>query len=430
MGHWRPDVGFVFWGDEIDKMSTLWKKYIPKLRSMGNVIQVNGITATPYLKYWDLIHSLDLGDIPLIGTLPDASDYRTISHHKMIYTNNVKIISPVKNFQYLLAHPGELCYTDTDTSGILTEHRIPTLNTNTKAILYIPGEVATRTHDAIADIANKNGKNALVINGKFKGFRYADGRPSISVIDYKDKMIALGIQYKEDNGDMVSYLKVPYMDIARSMYNDPALGLKNMDLVITGFNCITRGITFNSPTFQFDYVILSEYHYKDGSKQVEEIIQAVGRSHGNVAWVKEGINFLSPKYIIDMVEQKINEMIEFLRSAPKEIKYADIYRETKAIPIKIVFLTSEIIKKINEFGNLTKKKRVGFMNILRDGLDAGAISLHDPNSVNSTQLKFSFADYELGTKRILHAEDAARPRTTDFSSFWTITTSASRTVNL
>jgi len=394
---------------------------------MGDVIQVNGITATPYAKYWDLVHSLGFGDIPLIGTLPDASDYRTISDHKRIYTNLVNIKSPVKNFEYLLNHPGELCCTETDANGLVTEHRIPDLKINTGAIYYVPGEVAVRTHaglpfkdgtvkaPGIADVANRYGKNALVICGKFKGYMYTDGRPPISIADYKAKMIKTNVPYKDHNGNVVPFSQVAYMDIARHMYNDPALGLKGVDLVITGFNCITRGVTFNSPNFQFDYVILSEYHYKEGSKQIEEIIQAVGRSHGNTSWVKPGIIFLSPKYILDMVEEKIKEIIEFLRSAPTEIKYADVFRETKAIPIKGVIHNRELIERLRGFGNITKKKRIGFMNLLREAVATGTMTLHDPNTHNSTHVKFSFDDYEIDTKRIL--DDAEKAKSYRFLEF-------------
>jgi hypothetical protein len=427
MSHWRPDVGFVIWSDEIDKLADLWKSYVPKMREFGNVIQVNGITATPYAKYWDLVHTLGFGDIPLIGTLPDPSDYRTISDHKRIYTNSVNIKSPVKNFKYLLDHPGELCYTETAADGSVTEHRIPDLKTNTGAIYYAPGEVATRTHaglrgasgtvnaPGIADIANQYGKNSLVINGKFKEYRYADGRPPATVADYKAAMIKAGTLYRDHSGELIPFSRVAYMDIARAMYNDPALGLKGTDLVITGFNCITRGITFNSPNFQFDYVILSDYHYKEGSKQIEEIIQAVGRSHGNTSWVKPGIIFLSPKYILDMVETKIKEMIQFLRTAPTEIKYADVFRETKAIPIKVVFSTREIVQELRQFGNLTAKKRIGFMNLLRKGLVDGSITLHDPNTVSATQARFCFDDYLIGTKRVL--DDAAKAKNYRFQEF-------------
>lgn len=412
MAHHHPEVGFVIWSDEIDKLAGLWKLYIPKMLRVGNVVQINGITATAYNKYWDLVHSLGMNDIPLIGSLPDPSGYRTISDHRRVYTNEVGIKSPAKNFAYLVAHPGEVCYRVRDpATGVEMEaerHFIPDLRINSGRIMYVPGEVRTSSHAEIAQLATDSGKNALIINGKFKEFRYADGRDAISVEDYRADKIQRGIMYTDAKGQQTPFDKMAYMDIAVHMYNDPALGLKGVDLVITGFNCITRGITFNRPDFQFDFVILAEYHYKEGDKQIEEIIQAVGRAHGNVQWVRAGICFLAPKYILDMVEQKIKEQIEFLRTAPKMIKYADVFREKKAIPIKVVFHNTEMMKTLATFGHLTEKKRPGFMQLLREGLAAGHLSLLDPNSSVPSQMPFRFEDYIVETKRILEKADKAK----------------------
>lgn len=417
MLHFHSDVGFVIWADEIDKLANLWKTFIPKMRKFPNLIQINGITATAYEKYWDLVHSLGFGDIPLIGSLPDASDYRTIRDHKLIYTDEISIKSPAKNFEYLLTHKEEACYIETDpkTSKEIKRLHIPDLKTNKGKIYYVPGQVEIFTHTEIAKIGNKYSKNSLVINGKFKGFKYADGRKDITVKDYKEEKIKKNILYKQPNGKEISFKDMAYMDIAAIMYNDPELNLKNTDLVITGYNCITRGVTFNRPDFQFEYVILSEYHYKEGSKQVEEIIQAVGRAHGNKSWVKEGIIFLSPKYILDMVDEKIQTQIDFLRTAPKTINYADVFRDIKGIPIKVIFHTKEILDTIHEFKQLTEKKRIGFMNILREAVADGSITLHDVNTVRDNQVKFNLNEYTIESKRML--DDPKKAKSYRFAEF-------------
>jgi hypothetical protein len=417
MGDLHPHVGFVIWGDEIDKLTGLWKQYIPKLRNFTNVLQFNGITATPYTKYWELMHSLGFYNVPLIGSLPDTSEYITISNHKHIYTDIVTMKSPVINFEYLLDHPGEICYTETDTETKkeIIRHTIPDLKSNTGKVYYVPGEEAIATHDAISDIATRYKKNSLVINGKSKEFRYADGRPPVSIKDYKKKKIAAGLSYTDSNGKKIPFVKMAAMDIAICMFNDPELGLKATDLVITGYNCITRGITFNRPDFQFSYMILAGYHYKEGSKQMEEVIQAVGRGHGNASWVKAGIVFLSPKHILEMVEEKIKQQIEHLRTAPKELKYADAFREPKGIPIKVLFHNTQIINRIREFKQLTEKRRTEFMGILREGVRDGSITLHDQNSEIPSQVKFSFDEYIIQTKRML--EDVEKAKSYRFPEF-------------
>jgi len=413
----HPDVGFVLWGDELDKLTGLWKQYIPKLRKFTNVLQFNGITATPYGKYWDLMHSLGFYNVPLIGSLPDPSEYRTLNDHKHIYTDKVTIKSPVKNFEHLLEHPGEVCYIEIDpkTQKEILRHTIPDLKTNTGTVYYVPGEEAIVTHDAISQVASRYKKNSLVINGKSKEFRYADGRPPISIKDYKKKKIAAGLSYTDSKGKKTPFIKMAAMDIAICMFNDPELGLKGTDLVITGYNCITRGITFNRPDFQFSYMILAGYHYKEGSKQMEEVIQAVGRGHGNATWVKAGIVFLSPKYILDMVQEKINQQIEHLLTAPKDLKYADVFREPKGIPIKVLFHNTQILNKIRQFKQLTEKRRTEFMAILREGIRDGSITLHDQNSDIPSQVKFSFEEYIIEGKRML--EDVEKAKNYRFPEF-------------
>lgn len=406
----HPEVKFVVWADEIDKNVKLWKDYVPKFRELGNVIQMNGITATPYNKYWDLMHELGIHNVTIIGTLPDASEYRTISDHIKTYTDKISIKSPVKNFEYLLTHPGEVCYVEIDpvTKREITKHNIPDLKTNTGKIYYVPGEVTTRTHEAISKLANEAGKNALILNGKHKAFRYADGRPPVSIKDYQKR-----------NGTMmyndIPYSKLAFMDMAICMYNDPSLDLIGTDLIITGFNCITRGITFNRPNFQFSGVILAEYHYREGTKQVEEIIQAVGRAHGNKLWVKEGMVFLSPKYILDMVNEKITQQIEFLRTAPSKITYADVFRDPKGVPIKVLFHNTQIMNAVRYIKRLTSMTRVELMNILKKGVKDGSITLEDPNSDIPSRVKFNFDDYTLNSKRML--DDPAKQTNYRFREF-------------
>jgi hypothetical protein len=116
-----------------------------------------------------------------------------------------------------------------------------------------------------------------------------------------------------------------------------------------------------------------------------------------------------------MVDEKIKQQIEHLKTAPKNLKYADSFREPKGIPIKVMFHNTQILNKIREFKKLTDKRRTEFMGILRDGVKDRSITLHDQNSDIPSQVKFNFDDYDIEGKRML--EDVTKAENYRFAEF-------------
>jgi hypothetical protein len=429
MRHFNPDVGFILWFDEIDKAKDLLKIHIPIFKEVGNVIAMTGITATPYSRFWDLMHECGYTELDLIGTLPAATDYRSFKDHNLQYTDDINIKSPAKHFQYLLENPGARMATIRDEDGGERVFHVPTnLTENTGRILFVPGEIAKRTHMEIRDIAHKYGKHALVINGTHKAFFKADGSAPIDVRTIKrDRLQRLKNQIKsaERGGQAteVTRLQALYdtennkamMDIAIEIYNDPANGLLEKDLVITGFYCVERGVTFNRPNFQFRFVIMSRYHYTDQSDEIESIIQLSGRAFGNKEWVPAGITILAPKNMLDEVEKNVNNLIEFLHEKHDTIQYADIFREVNGIPIRFTITDSALMEEISKFGNLTLKSRAAFMTLLKKAHTDGRLVLDDLNKVDSVRQPFSFENYDIDTKRIL--TDTAKAKNYRFPQF-------------
>lgn len=408
--NFNKDIGFMLWFDEIDKAKELLKTHIPIFKEVGNVIAMTGITATPYCRFWELMHECGYTELDLIGTLPAATDYRSFKDHNLQYTDNINIKSPAKHFQYLMENPGELMAKIKDKDGGVRSFHVPAnLADNKGRIFFVPGEITKKSHLEIKDIANKYEKNTFVINGTHKAFFKADGSEPIDVRTVKRaRLRELQNQIKDaENESKASSLKKLYetedskaiMDIAIEIYNDPAFGLCNQDLVITGFYCVERGVTFNRPNFQFNFVIMSPYHYTERSEEIESIIQLSGRAFGNKAWVPKGITILAPKYMLDEVEQNVNNLIKFLHEKHDTIQYADIYREINGIPIHFTITNKTILSEISNFGRLTDKKK--FMSILKKALENGHILLDDKNKVDSVRLPFSFDKYNIDTKRIL-----------------------------
>lgn len=398
MRHFEPTIGFVLWFDEIDKFPKLLSENIPILQRLDNVLLMTGITATPYKKYWDLMHSIGCPEVDLLGQLPDPSQYRTLKDHNLQYTDKINIKSPAAHFKYLLEHPGDIMYENEST------YRIPDLRQNTSSIYFVPGESAVRTHLQIAELAQEYGKNALVINGKMKGFFRAIDSVFLDIREYKLAKIKAKATFLNEKNEKVSFEDATSMDVAIAMYHDPDLYLQGSDLVITGFHCVERGVTFNRPNFQFAYTILSRYHYKEGSEEIESIIQIAGRCFGNKEWVPRGITILAPKYILDQIEQTIDGIIEFLRTNPSKIQHADVFRSTIGIPIAFTITDVSVIESIVKFGNLTKGKIPHLTKLLMDSYTNGTLQLTDQNHRDHLVEPFSFLHYIVSGKRCLMEE--------------------------
>lgn len=415
MRHFHSDIGFILWFDELDKAKDLLKVHIPIFKEVGNVIAMTGITATPYHRFWELMHECGYTELDLIGTLPSATDYRSFKDHNLQYTDDINIKSPVKHFQYLMENPGTRMATIKSEDGSERVFYVPTnLTDNEGRIFFVPGEISKRSHMGIKDIAHKYGKHALVINGTYKAFFKADGSPPIDVRNMKrDRLKKLKDQLKtaEKSGQNTEAVRIKalydkednkaIMDIAIEIYNDPAYGLQDKDLVITGFYCVERGVTFNRPNFQFRFVIMSPYHYMDQSDEIESIIQLSGRAFGNKEWVPAGITILAPKDMLDEVERNVNNLIEFLHEKHDTIQYADIFREVNGIPIRVTITNTKFLEEITKCGKLTAKTRTTFMTMLKRAHAEGHLVLDDPNKVDSVRVPFSFDNYMIDTKRIL-----------------------------
>jgi hypothetical protein len=340
--------------DEFDKlpMYVVLIKAIQKLKNVANIV---AISATAYSAWFNMFHELGYSQVPLLTKIEDSSDYRRIKDHRLFYTDMIRIEDPVKNFLYILENPGEVCY---HVENIRIT--IPDLKAETGKIFFVPGTFYTSSHDEICEIAHALGWNCLILNGKKKGYYYPDGDP-LTIKEYRTKNAHLFEEYTSP------------MSIAQTMYNDASLRLKNTNLVITGFNCVERGVTFNVPNFQFHTAIFSEYHYREDSKAKESIIQLAGRATGWKEFVPT-MNILAPKYLIDEVSDSQDELINFLKGEPSHITYADMMGDKNAVPIRIEFLNDEVLKAVENEGN--KAKRLG---MIVKGINDGDIEYTDEN---------------------------------------------------
>lgn len=366
----HPEYIFYIWLDEFDAIDD----YVNLIRILKTypktIASFFAITATAIVKWFKML--MDCGynatDVQLITNIVDSSEYRTISDHNLIYSDKIEHVGPVSNFKYILENPGEVCYEDTENK---IKCHIPDLKSLKGKILFVPGEVFVSTHTAIKNIAIDILKaNVVVLNGKEKAVFFADGRPKISLYDYKKKNKYLFNEWDSP------------IDVLRVIYNDPELRLKGDDnLVITGFRCIERGVTFNLPSFQFHTAIFSQYHFQ-GIDDIESIVQLAGRCNGWNGNVPI-INIIAPKKLLDEVIAHQNRLIEFLKTSPSFIQIADMSNDPEAIPILIEITDEQLIKDLEN----TKKKNKKF-DMITDGIKRGLIKVTNPNQPTSTREPF------------------------------------------
>jgi hypothetical protein len=375
----HKDYMFSLYFDEFDALP-IYVAFINIIKYFDNVYSMYAISATTYEKWFKLLAQCGYKDIPIITKIEDPSGYRRIRDHDLIYTDKISChISPVSNFKFILDNPGHVCY---DSNGII--HAIPDFKSITGKIIFVPAEVEISTHDAIKDLAFGIKSNVLMINGQIKAYLYPDGRKE----DIKD--------YKKNHSEIPEHAGI--LDVARIMYADPKLGLKNTNLVITGYKCIERGATFNLPGFQFYAAIFAPYHLKEGSKAVEDIVQLAGRASGGKDNVPP-MFIVAPKYLIDEVCDRQDDMIKFLMSNPDRIMYADMIKDPNAIPIRLDF--DESVLNILETKKLSKNKK---LEIVLDGIKSGKVKFTNLNRksdierINFNPLKQ--LEYTLKTVRI------------------------------
>jgi hypothetical protein len=365
--------------DEFDKMP-IYYTFVKAIQGFTNVKNIVAISATPYASWFSMLNDLGYNYVPLLTKIEDSSEYRRISDHRLFYTNEIQIDNPVANFKYILDNPGKVCYQDPEDPAVKIV--IPDLKAEKGKIFFVPGTYRVDTHDEICAIANGLGWNCLVLNGRKKGFYYAD-ETYVTMKDYRARRAQSVPEHTS------------IMAIAHMMYNDPALHLKGVNLVITGFNCVERGVTFNVPSFQFHTAIFSPHHFKEGSEAKESIIQLAGRATGWKDFVPP-MNILAPKYLLDEVSESQDKLIAFLKESPTHITYADMMGDRNAIPIRLE-ICEAVLAAIE--GETSKAKR---LVLLRKGIQDGKVQYTNPNRQSEEYHPFSSnleGRYELKTIR-------------------------------
>ena len=295
---------FNIWIDEVDKyISFLDNTFIPMCNHFNkdNYIKVWGITATPekLFKTYKTIQVYPIEDT----TSPNYHGWND---------NIIKLYESSSLYNFI--------------KNILSSNK-SLIKNNTK--WFIPGKNKKKSHEHIKKICLGFNMAVIIVNG--------DG---IKLVLPNQE-----IKYYSKNEDFNKKI----IDI----YNENEL--HNYPLVITGYICISRGISIMSNNFIFDYSILCHYTSKP------EASQLAGRLKGNIKHLqnyKKPIIFTTEKFNKIAIEME-NKSIELGKIAALKVdeSFKPVITLNEYNNISINKTIPILIKVTNEkFLELTKKQ--------------------------------------------------------------------------
>jgi hypothetical protein len=255
-----------------------------------SVRDVHFITATPLAEFWKKLKSAGITKLHNINKYLEQSpeyigltheelekDYRKLSDHKQRSEIQNQTEDPVEYAALVLAK--------------LFDERQHKKREDVFRV-FAPAELYISSHDKMAELFNAHSMVALVIDGPRKGFQYPD-KTFESIDEFNSKYKIQGELYDT----LVKW---------ETLHSD-------MDLGITGYLSIERGVTFNTKGFNFTDMIVSKYHLKN----LSSLIQLLGRANGGKEYVKI-MNIWAPTSVITDANEQIDIMNELHRSNPAE----------------------------------------------------------------------------------------------------------------
>ena len=340
--------------DEPDKNLGITKKFLKKVNSYIENKTITGIlfiTATAFEGFWNMLNKSGIKQLQNVNRETihdfdkDFENYRNFSEHKIILHNN-ETNNPLS---YI--------------TDLFSKNKI---DEKTRKIIFAPAHSYTKkqgvgSHDEIKAYFLGKNYTVLLMNGKFKGFIYPNGI-EITIEDYN---IKFGI-----TGELRNTLK---------HWSNNNI---NMNLAITGYNVIERGVTFNTDKFNFTDMILSNYNLKS----IGQLIQLAGRSCGDKKYV-DIMNIFCTNNIKQEIEDRNKRLNEICSLNPELYNRTDFNSSKNAIPVKLEITNVQLIENLVE---LKLKHIRGYMlkfhKLLVQGIIDNNILIHDNNNFNKLNI--------------------------------------------
>ena len=365
--------------DEPDKNLGVTKKFLKKVNKFIENRTITGIlfiTATAFKGFWNMINKCGIKQLENVNkdTIhdfdKDFENYRSFSEHKLILHNN--------------ATYNPLTYI----TDLFSKNKI---DEKTRKIIFAPGHSYTKktgvgSHDEIKAYFLGKNYTILLMNGKFKGFIYPDGR-EVTIKDYNNKFNITG----------------ELRNTLRHWSNNNM----SMNLAITGYNVIERGVTFNTNEFNFTDMILSNYN----RKSIGQLIQLAGRSCGDKKYV-DIMNIFCTESIKQEIENRNNKLKEICSLNPELYNQTDFNISKNRIPVKLEITNEELINKLVELKIKHKRGYIlKFHELLVQGISDNNILIYDNNNIN----KFNINTRKINTIRMY--KDGHRKAVRRFKNF-------------
>lgn len=350
--------------DEPDANLGVTKKFIKKIKEFIDISLISGIlfiTATPIEEFWKMLNNsgiktlLNMNFNNTENFDEELNNYRTFKEHIIIEHNN-ETTNPL---YYIID---------------VFSHKL--INENERKILFTPAHLYTDTegvgsHMEIVSYFNDKNYCVFIMNGKFKGFIYPD-KTKIELTQFN---IINNI-----NGELRESL-IKWNEL------NPAI-----NLAITGYWVIERGITFNTTGFNFTDMILSNYH----SSSMGKLIQLAGRGTGGKLYVNK-MNVICPTKIKDTIINFNNNLEEICSLNPEYFNKTDFVDTNNTIPVKMIINDNDLLKIIIDIRDKsTRGYKQQLHNILTQGIRENKISIFDKNNIK----KFDISSRTLNQVRM------------------------------
>lgn len=270
--------------DEADKPENInnAKEFLKNSNNeYGDIIEsIHLLTATPYKNFWNTLHSLDINKLVNLRNVLEVPPVdKSIEEYRRIKDHNIIHVKSNEDEGYFII--------DVYEKYVYKERR------NGSIRLFAPAGRYCKTHDEVKEYFKEQGFIVVIINGREKSIYLPDG--VISIDDFNDEY--LQIDGEVDMKDTLVELDKLYKD-----YN----------IVITGFTCIERGVTFQTTGFNFTDMIVPPI------KNIATSIQIIGRANGGKQYVEKH-NIFIQKEDYDVIIERIERTIAFMKTNPEVV---------------------------------------------------------------------------------------------------------------
>ena len=356
--------------DEPDANLGVTKKFIKKIKPYIDKKVITGIlfiTATPIADFWRMLN--DSGIKTLLNMNynntqnfdEELEHYRAFKEHNIIEHNN-ETTNPL---YYII---------DVFSNKLIDE--------NERKIIFTPAHLYTDTegvgsHMEVVSYFNDKNYCVFIMNGKFKGFIY----PNKTRVELTQFNIENNI-----NGELRESL-MKWNEL------NPTI-----NLAITGYWVIERGITFNTIGFNFTDMILSNYHLSSMGK----LIQLAGRGSGGKIYVNK-MNVICTSKIKDAITTFNKNLEEICSLNPEYFNRTDFADTNNTIPVKMIINDNELLKRIIDVRDKSKRGyKQQLHTILTEGITENKISIFDRNNIKKLDISSRIINqvrmYKLGDK--------------------------------